>query len=139
MTNPPPCTAMLARKFARRVSARYDEALKPHGLTIGQFGILAQLRRSRGQALGAVATLLGPDASTLSRLGRPLERAGLVTAEADPCDRRVRLLRLTDAGAARTRAAYAAWEAANADVATRLGADRVAALHADVGAATDQL
>jgi DNA-binding MarR family transcriptional regulator len=47
-----------------------------------------------------VARRLGLDLSTASRQIRPLEHAGLVARTADPTDRRVALLSLTDAGAA---------------------------------------
>ena len=128
MIEPPACTNMRVRKLARRINALYDEALEPAGVTIGQFGLLAQLRRSRAIAIGALAELLGSDASTISRLLRPLERAGLIAIAPDAVDRRVKAVRLTDAGAARVRAARPLWEAAQAGLEARLGAERHAAL-----------
>ena len=62
-----PCTAMIARRFARRVTAIYDDALAVHRLTIGQFGILAHLRRSVPGGVGALAVRLSSDASTMHR------------------------------------------------------------------------
>ena len=126
---PAGCTAMRVRKLARRVTQVYDEALGAHGITIGQFGILANLRRSRPIGIAALAERLSSDASTLSRLLRPLQAAGLVSVTADPDDRRAKALRLTDAGATKLRAAEAGWQAAQTRIAGRLGAPRLGALH----------
>jgi DNA-binding MarR family transcriptional regulator len=123
-----PCNAMLARRFARRVTAIYDEALAVHGLTIGQFGILGHLRRREPVGIAALAERLSSDASTLSRLLKPLAAAGLISVERDTADGRAKALRLTDAGLDRARAAKAAWLDAQAAVSERLGAERVAAL-----------
>ncbi len=127
-----PCTAMVARRFARRVSAIYDAALGAHGLTVGQFGILANLRRREATGVAALAARLSSDASTCSRLLKPLAAAGLLTIAPDPADRRARAVRLTDAGAARVRAARPAWEAAQATVAERLGDARLVTLRTAV-------
>ena len=122
------CTALKLRRTARKVTQIYDDALVAHGLTVGQLGILAGLRRSRGVGIAALADQLSTDASTLSRLLRPLERGGLLSIDADPDDGRARLLRLTDAGAERLRAAAPAWHVAQTRIADLLGAPRLAAL-----------
>lgn len=128
MTPADPCNAMLARRFARRVTAVYDEALSAHGLTVGQFGILGNLRRREPVGIAALAERLSSDASTLSRLLKPLAVAGLISIERDADDGRAKAIRLTDAGLDRARAAKAAWLAAQATITDRLGAERVAAL-----------
>lgn len=122
------CTAAKVRRLARRVSQLYDDALAPHGLTIGQFGLLAGLRRSRGLPITTLAAQLGADPSTVSRLLRPLEQAGLLTLATADHDRRVRLVWLTDAGHQRRQAAAAGWQAAQASISERLGEGRLAAL-----------
>jgi DNA-binding MarR family transcriptional regulator len=124
----PPCTAMVARRFARKVTQVYDDALNDHGLTIGQFGILANLRRSEPVGVAALADRLSSDASTLSRLLKPLCTAGLISIERDASDGRAKAIRLTDAGHDRARAAKTAWVGAQQDIANRLGAERLAAL-----------
>jgi DNA-binding MarR family transcriptional regulator len=60
------------RRLSRQVSQIYDDALNLHGLTIGQFGLLACLSRRRGLGIGALAKRLAADASTVSRLVKPL-------------------------------------------------------------------
>ena len=122
------CTALKLRRLARRVTQIFDDALAVHGVTVGQLGILSGLRRSRGVGIAALADMLSTDASTLSRLIRPLATAGLLSIEPDPDDRRAKLLRLTDAGRTRLLAATPCWESAQAEVGTLLGQPRLAAL-----------
>ncbi|MEI6486565.1 MAG: MarR family transcriptional regulator [Sphingomonadales bacterium] len=130
---PPPgpgglCTAAKVRRLSRQVSQIYDDALGRHGLTIGQYGLLACLSRRRGLAIGALAVQLAADASTVSRLVKPLVADGLIRIQIDPDDRRGRLVWLTDAGHARRGAAHAGWLAAQDVVEARLGSSRLAAL-----------
>lgn len=122
------CTAFKVRRLARRITQIYDDALTGHGLTVGQFGILGRLRRRRGITIGTLAEQMAIDASTLSRLVRPLADNGLLSILPDPDDGRAKQLWLTDSGAERVRAAYPAWLAAQARVGERLGADRLASL-----------
>ena len=122
------CAAFKVRRLARRVTQIYDEALTGSGLTVGQFGILTRLRRRRGVGIAELAQQLTLDASTLSRLIRPLAQQALLDVRPDPDDGRAKLLWLTDAGADRCRAAHGKWEAAQASVSARLGEARLAAL-----------
>ncbi|MCU0890889.1 MAG: MarR family transcriptional regulator [Sandarakinorhabdus sp.] len=122
------CTAAKVRRLSRRVSQIYDEALASHGLSVGQFGLLACLSRRRGLSISALADQMSADASTISRLVKPLAAAGLLRIETDASDRRSRLVWLTDAGHARRAAAQAGWETAQQGVAERLGEGRLAAL-----------
>lgn len=122
------CTALKVRKLARRVTQIYDEALAPYGLTIGQIGVLASLRRRNGVGVSDLAERLSADASTVSRLLKPLEAAGYLEIQPDPTDGRAKLVRLTDAGAEKRRAATKGWEAAQARVQVALGEGRLATL-----------
>jgi DNA-binding MarR family transcriptional regulator len=123
-----PCTALMVRRLARRITQIYDEALTPYGLTGGQMSLLAALRRSRGIGIGALAGHLSADASTVSRLLRPLENAGLLRLAADPEDKRGKQIWLTDAGFETRGRAIAGWRAAQDQVRARLGPGRLAAL-----------
>lgn len=78
--------------------------------------------------ISALAERLSTDASTLSRLVRPLERMALLSVEVDPDDRRAKLLRLTDDGAKRLRAAAEGWRAAQTRIRDLLGESRLGAL-----------
>ena len=133
------CTAAKVRRLSRRVSQLYDEALAPHALTIGQFGLLACLSRRQGLSISALAERTSADASTISRLVKPLAAGKLLRIEADMADRRSRLVWLTDAGHARRAAAHAAWLLAQRSMADRLGEGRLAALRFLLDEAHDRL
>lgn len=116
------------RRLSRRVSQIYDDALGPHGLTVGQYGLLACLSRRRGTAIGALAGTMAADASTVSRLVKPLAAAGLIIIRSAPDDKRSRLVWLSDDGHHRRSAAQAGWQAAQDQMAAALGDGRLAAL-----------
>jgi DNA-binding MarR family transcriptional regulator len=133
------CTAAKVRRLSRRVSQMYDEALAAHGLSIGQFGLLACLSRRRGLSISALAELTSADASTISRSVKPLADSGLLRIETDVADRRSRLVWLTVAGHSRRAAAQASWHTAQTGVAQRLGEGRLAALRFLLDEAHDRL
>lgn len=113
------CLCMHVRRAARALARRYDEALKPMGLTNGQFSILMALNRPGSAGMADVAELLALDRTTLTANLKPLERRGLLVASSGS-DRRSRWLSLTDAGRASLLAALPAWEAAQREVEAEL-------------------
>lgn len=115
------CICLRFRKAARRVSQIYDHHLEPYGVTITQYGLLGQLKAHEGIGIGAMATLLVMDPTTLTRNLRPLERQGLITFVQDGQDRRQRNLFLTDAGRETLKRARPGWEAAQRAIAGVLG------------------
>jgi len=92
------CLCLHAQRAARAIARRFDVALKPAGITSGQFSVLMSLNRPEPPNLSSVAALLAMDRTTLTANLKPLERRGLVETAADPADGRARLLRLTPAG-----------------------------------------
>lgn len=110
------CMCLHAQRAARALARRYDEALKPAGITSGQFSLLMSLNRPQPPRMGAVAALLAMDHTTLTANLKPLEKRGLVVVAIDPADRRGRLLSLTDAGAALLEMALPAWINTQAEV-----------------------
>jgi DNA-binding MarR family transcriptional regulator len=106
------CLCMHVRRAARAIARRYDEALRPVGLTNGQFSLLMSLNRPAPPAMGEVATLLAMDRTTLTANLKPLERRGLLAVLPDGKDKRSRRLALTDEGRAVLAAAMPIWHAA---------------------------
>lgn len=106
------CVCQTMRRVARKISRRYEDALRPVGLKAGQFTILASLQRDHPVPLGALAAGLGMDRTTLTKDLRPLERRGLVTSVADEKDARVRQPKLTPEGRALLATAIPLWKAA---------------------------
>ncbi|MGQ4274611.1 MarR family winged helix-turn-helix transcriptional regulator [Terrihabitans sp. B22-R8] len=92
------CLCLHAQRAARALARRFDDELRPAGITSGQFSLLMSLNRPEPPTLGSVAELLAMDRTTLTANLKPLERRGLLTVAVDPSDRRARRLALTDAG-----------------------------------------
>jgi len=105
------CLCLHAQRAARALARRFDAAFRPLGLTSGQFSLLNALNRPAPPTLGEVAELLGMDRTTLTAALKPLERGGRVIVETDARDRRLRRLRLTEAGAALLAEARLIWVA----------------------------
>jgi DNA-binding MarR family transcriptional regulator len=103
------CLCLHAQRAARALSRRFDEALRPAGITSGQFSLLNALNRPKPPPIGPVAQLLAMDRTTLTAALKPLERDGLVTITRDPDDRRSRLLGLTKKGQEVLGAAVPIW------------------------------
>ena len=92
------CLCLHLQRATRAIARRFDEALRPLGLTNGQFSLLMSLNRPEPAGIQGVAALLGLDRTTLTANLKPLERRGLVRTVADGEDRRTRLLALTPDG-----------------------------------------
>lgn len=114
------CLCLHAQRAARALARRFDVALKPVGLTSGQFSLLMSLNRPEPPSLGSVAALLAMDRTTLTANLKPLERRRLVRIAMDPDDGRVRLLRLTPAGRAVLAKALPIWRQLHAQLETAL-------------------
>ncbi len=110
------CLCLHVQRAARALARRFDEALRPVGLTNGQFSLLMALNRPEPAAMGPVARLLAMDRTTLTAALKPLERLGLVAVGADPADRRSRLLSLTGKGKEALASAVPIWRAVHAEV-----------------------
>jgi DNA-binding MarR family transcriptional regulator len=122
------CLCLHIQRAARALGRRFDEMLRPHGLTNGQFSLLMSLNRPKPAGMGSVASLLAMDRTTLTAALKPLERRGLVKITADPEDRRSRLLILTPNGMQLLSAALPVWEKTHRELETMLGGDEPARL-----------
>ena len=92
------CLCLHVQRAARALARRFDEAMRPLGLTNGQFSLMMSLNRPEPPGMAAVASLLGMDRTTLTAVLKPLQRRGLVKVTADPADGRSRLMTLTAKG-----------------------------------------
>jgi DNA-binding MarR family transcriptional regulator len=92
------CMCLHVQRAARALARRFDEALKPVGLTNQQFSLLMSLNRPEPPRMKEVASLLALDRTTLTANLKPLERKGLVKVKPDPEDGRSRRPELTDEG-----------------------------------------
>ena len=103
------CLCLHTQRAARALARRFDEALRPAGLTNGQFSLLMALNRPEPAPMGEVAALLGADRTTLTAACKPLVRQGLARIASDADDNRIRRIALTAAGRARLAAALPIW------------------------------
>ena len=110
------CLCLHVQRTARMVGRRFDDALRPLGLTNGQFSLLTSLNREEPATMGAVAAVLAMDRTTLTAALKPLQRAGFVEVQIDLEDRRTRLLTLTPAGRALLASAVPVWNRTHAQV-----------------------
>ena len=110
------CLCLYVQRAARALARRFDEALRPLDLTNGQFSLLMSLNRPQPPPMGAVASLLAMDRTTLTAALKPLERRGLVKVTPDPLDRRSRLMRLTAKGRGLLARAVPIWERTHREV-----------------------
>lgn len=110
------CLCLHAQRAARALARRFDLALKPAGLTSGQFSLLMSLNRPQPAPLGSVAALLAMDRTTLTANLKPLERRNLLEVLIDPADRRARLLRLTPRGRKTLATAVPIWRKLHAEI-----------------------
>jgi DNA-binding MarR family transcriptional regulator len=110
------CLCLHVQRAARALARRFDAALRPAGLTQGQFSLLTSLNRAEPPTIGSVANLLALDRTTLTANLKPLERRGLVKVAVDPHDKRSRRLILTAAGRASLAAAAPIWKREHARV-----------------------
>ena len=103
------CLCLHVQRAARALGRRYDEALRPIGLTSGQFSLLMSLNRPEPPNMAQVATLLAMDRTTLTANLKPLERRGLVDVLKHQTDKRRRTLVLTPPGRSLLIAAMPIW------------------------------
>lgn len=104
------CLCLHMQRAARVLARRFDDALRPFGLTNGQFSMLMSLNRPVPPPMAPVASLLAMDRTTLTAALKPLERRGLVKIAKDSSDRRSRILHLTEAGRRLLADALPVWQ-----------------------------
>lgn len=115
------CLCLSLQRAARAAARQFDDALRPLGLTNGQFSLLLSLNRPEPAPIGAIALLLAMDRTTLTANLKPLERRRLVLSLTDPTDLRRRRLRLTPAGRRLLAAALPLWRRTETAVERQIG------------------
>ena len=128
------CLCLHLRRAARALARRFDDALRPLGLTSGQYSMMMSLNRPQPPNIGSVASLLSMDRTTLTAALKPLQRRDLVTVIVDDEDRRGRQLRLTPAGQALLARALPVWRRTHAKIDRLLLPDGAGRLRRDLQA-----
>ncbi|NLS02720.1 winged helix-turn-helix transcriptional regulator [Rhizobium sp. P32RR-XVIII] len=128
------CLCLHVQRAARALARLFDDALRPLGLTNGQFSLMMSLNRPEPPPMGPVAHLLAMDQTTLTAALKPLQRRGWVNVVQNPKDKRGRLLSLTAEGKAVLAAALPIWESTHAALEEKLPNGDASKLRSDLQA-----
>lgn len=114
------CACFKLRKASRAVTQHYDSALAECGLKVTQLTLLVSLSIAGPISISSLAEELVMDRTTLTRNVDVLVKDGLAQVEPGK-DKRVKLLRITQAGRDTLIKAFPLWKAAQNSLITRLG------------------
>lgn len=128
------CLCLHLQQAARAVGRRFDAALRPLGLTNGQFSLLMSLNRPEPPTIGSISALLAMDRTTLTANLKPLVRRGLAAVAVDEADKRSRRLVLTPAGCDLLAAALPVWRETHAAIEDAMGTPGAERLREDLRA-----
>jgi DNA-binding MarR family transcriptional regulator len=106
------CSNSAVRRASRQLGQLYDDAMGDSGLKGTQFSLISQIRYSGEPSLKSLAEAMVMDLSALGHTLKPLLRDGMVELVPDEKDRRVKRVRLTEAGAAKQREIAKRWKIA---------------------------
>jgi DNA-binding MarR family transcriptional regulator len=123
----PACTCGRLRRATRALTQLYDDLMAPSGLRVTQFSLLRTLASHGTARMSELARTLLLDRTALSRTLDPLVDRGLV-AIVPGRDARTREVSLTRAGERAIRSAEPHWKRAQAQVAARIGPERLETL-----------
>jgi DNA-binding MarR family transcriptional regulator len=115
-----PCVCSTLRMVTRAVTQLYDDVLRPSGLRVTQFSILATLARLGEANLRQLEDALAVDQTTLTRSLNLLERDGVIERVPHP-DGRIKAMRPTTKGRRVLEVARPLWAQAQGLVLRELG------------------
>lgn len=117
------CACLNLRKAARAVTQMYDEILKPSGLKVTQFSVLAVVAAKGPASMTVLSRALVMDRTTLTRNLKPLLDRKLVKA-GKGSDRRQRPIAITRKGGETLARALPFWRQANEQIINGVGLAR---------------
>src|SRR5215470_16354611 len=115
-----PCVCNTLRMVTRAVTMLYDDVLRPSGLRVTQFSILAALARVGAANLRQLTEVLALDQTTLTRSLGLLQSQGVIEQVPHP-DGRMRTMRLTARGRRALEVARPLWARAQETVLREMG------------------
>ena len=122
------CLAVRVRMLNRTITAIYDAALRPLGLTTGQLNILVVIARRGPMSPGEVARRLNMEKSTVSRNLERMRGHGWLAVSAAESGRKQQLT-LTRQGKALLEKSVPAWEEAQTQARAVLGRGGAESIH----------
>jgi DNA-binding MarR family transcriptional regulator len=116
----PECVCGALRMATRAVTQVYDDAMRPSGLRVTQYGLMMRIERLQPVSAAALEGSLHADQTTLARALKVLENDGLIRRVPNP-DKRVKRIALTAAGRKRLAHARRLWTEAQANMVGLIG------------------
>ena len=104
------CLAVRVRILNRVITAIYDDLLRPLGLTVNQFNMLAAITKMQKPTAKSVARILKMETSTVSRNLERMRNQGWITIRAQ--NGRTQELGITQEGARIMENAFPVWRKA---------------------------
>lgn len=123
------CLLTRTRRISRVITAIYDEAMRPHGISSPQFSLLVLIARLNGASRAEIGRANHQERSTLTRNLALLIDEGWIE-EVIPKGGRSRPILITGAGRELLASAGGAWRAAQAKAKQLLGQEGAAAVAA---------
>ena len=123
-----PCFCAAFRKAGRILTRKYDRYLKPSGLKVTQYSMLANIARNPGITVSELADKLFMDQTTVTRNLQVLEKSGYINMETEAGDYRIKKIRISDIGKSKMKEAEPFWEKAQLEMEAILGSDSIAGL-----------
>ena len=117
------CYRVLLNRASRKVSALYDEALAPLGVSIAQFNLIRVIISMEPVSVTDLAAFVELERSTVGRNGRVLKRLGLVKMS-HGSDQREALFSLTEKGHEVLKRGLPLWDSVQHGIEENLGADK---------------
>jgi DNA-binding MarR family transcriptional regulator len=115
-----PCMCGSFRRAARALTQRYEDVLRPVGLSASQMTILQALQLAEEVSQGQLGAMLATDSTTLTRTLKIMIRRRWI-AESRGEDRRERRLRLAKGGHERLNRALPLWEKVQSELRQKIG------------------
>jgi DNA-binding MarR family transcriptional regulator len=122
------CLAVRVRLLNRTITAIYDDALRPLGLTAGQLNVLVIIAKRGPISPGEIARRLNMEKSTISRNLARMRDNGWITVTAGDSGHKQRLT-LNRRGKALLERALPAWEEAQTQARAVLGQRGADSIH----------
>jgi DNA-binding MarR family transcriptional regulator len=111
-----PCICAAFRKAGRMLTRRYNWYLKPSGLSVSQYCMLANIHRNPGVSVTELAHLMSMDQTTVTRNLHGLENSDYIHLRSESSDQRIKKIQLTTQGTAKVAAARPLWEKAQREI-----------------------
>lgn len=121
------CIQFNLKKTTRKISAYYDEILKPSGLKATQFSVLIVVAMGEASSISGISRLVDVDRTTLQRSIDILARDGILNVQSESKGN-VRNISITPSGNRKLELAIDLWKKAQESITKELGSEKVKVL-----------